>query len=76
MTHLVSLLGRFTEKELRKWFESSGFNSPPLAKTDERHALRRTRDETLWKLQLELQQAQFEFDLEIAQRCRGWTPQT
>ena len=50
-----SMLSVFTPKELKRWFESSGYNSPELRKTDERHAARRTRAEGLARLQYHLQ---------------------
>ena len=70
------MLSVFTEKELDKWFESQGYNSPPLSKTDERQAAKQLQLERVWKLLAMLQGMQFEQDLSIAQRCRGWTPDT
>lgn len=71
-----ALLSVFTEKELKKWFESSGFNSPDFNKTEERQRARKARDEKLARLQLHLQRVHYELELSTAQRCRGWTPQT
>ena len=47
-----------------------------LKKTDERKAERKTRDDSLARLQSHLQRLWFELQMGVAQRCRGWTPQT
>ena len=36
----LAMLSLFTDKELQRWFESSGHDSPPLDVTDERRAAR------------------------------------
>ena len=72
----VDMLSVFTDKELRKWFETSGYSSPPLNKTDERRAARNEQNDRLCKLQYMLQQMQHGLELTIARRCRGWTPDT
>ena len=71
-----NMLSLYTEKELKRWFESSGYTSPDLHKTDEREAARGTRSETLARLQSHLQRLNYELQMGVAQRCRGWTPQT
>lgn len=70
------MLSVFTEKELRKWFESQGYQSPDLKKTDERRAARARQQDRVSKMLWMLQRMGFERDLAIAQRCRGWTPDT
>ena len=69
-------LSLYTATELQRWFESSGYTMPDLRKTEEREAARTTHDETCAKLQSHLQRLTHEFQLGVAQRCRGWTPQT
>ena len=59
----------YTEKELRKWFQSSGYDSPNLNKTDELKKARRLRDESLARLQLYAQRRHYELMLSVAQRC-------
>ena len=39
-------------------------------------AARGTRSETLARLQSHLQRLNYELQMGVAQRCRGWTPQT
>ena len=70
------MLSVFTEKELHKWFESQGYQSPPLNKTDERRAARERHYDRICRLQLMLQRMQYQLELNVAQRCRGWTPDT
>ena len=72
----VEMLSVFTEKELKQWFESGGYNSPKLDKTDERKAALNRQHERLCKLKYMLKTWQHELDLTIAQRCRGWTSDT
>ena len=70
------VLSVYTDKELTRWFETSGYSMPELRKTDERLASRRTRADELARLQSLLQRTRFETEMAVAQRCRGWTPQT
>ena len=53
------MLSVYTEKELKKWFETSGYGSPDLKKTDERQAARKTRDEEICRLQFHLQRLKY-----------------
>jgi hypothetical protein len=71
-----NVLSVYTEKELKSWFASSGYTMVDLKKTDERSASRKTRDEELARLQFHLQRLWYELQYGVAQRCRGWTPQT
>lgn len=70
------MLSVFTDKELKRWFESSGYSSPDLNKTDERQKARKQRAEETFKLQFHLRQMLHALDLSVAQRCRGWSSAT
>jgi len=71
-----AMLSVFTDKELKRWFESSGYSSPDLNKTDERQKARKQRAEETFKLQFHLRQMLHALDLSVAQRCRGWSSAT
>ena len=68
----LNTLCLYTEKELKKWFSSSGYDQPNLNDTDERKKARRLRDESLARLQLYAQRGHYELMLGVAQRCTGW----
>lgn len=64
----------YTEKELKKWFSSGGYEQPSLNKTDEREKARRLRDEGVARLQVYMQRFHHQLMLSVAQRCTGWSP--
>ena len=63
----------YTDKELKKWFASSGYDMPSYNKTDERQKSRRLRDEGVARLQLHMQRLHYQLMLGVAQRCTGWS---
>ena len=71
-----STLLQYTERELRKWFQSSGLESPDLGKIDERKASAMHRKDRLAYMQARLVEETERVELAVARRCRGWTAAT